>query len=122
MTPTKAPLTWTNGPVTVTLTQLETGVWRVQTTAGGFVLDAWSHSYLDESAARSAARHVACAFDQWKTIRPSARCSHLRGVPARRRLPYVDELADATNFDEFNGPWAEIYDLADADRTWIATF
>jgi hypothetical protein len=35
---------------------------------------------------------------------------------------YVDELADATSFDEFNGPWGEIYDLADADRAWIAIY
>lgn len=69
MTTTKAPLAWTNCNVTVTLTQLETGVWRVQTTLGGFVLDAWSRSYGDETTARSAARHVACAARQWKTIR-----------------------------------------------------
>lgn len=34
----------------------------------------------------------------------------------------VDELADAGNTAEFDGPWQQIYDIADADRAWIATF
>ena len=35
---------------------------------------------------------------------------------------FVEELADARTPDEFDGPWDCIYDIADADRVWIATF
>jgi hypothetical protein len=35
---------------------------------------------------------------------------------------FVEELADAADGDEFDGPWDCIYDIADADRVWIATF
>lgn len=34
----------------------------------------------------------------------------------------VEELADTENASEFDGPWEWIYDIADADRVWIATF
>lgn len=34
----------------------------------------------------------------------------------------VDELADAVNTDAFDAVWDLIYDHADADRVWIATF
>lgn len=34
----------------------------------------------------------------------------------------VDELAEAQDTDEFDGPWDLIYDEADADRVWIQTF
>ncbi len=34
----------------------------------------------------------------------------------------VDGLANADDDDEFNAWWDEIYDHADADRVWIATF
>ncbi len=34
----------------------------------------------------------------------------------------VDELADSETPDEFDGPWSQIYDEADADRIWIKTF
>jgi hypothetical protein len=33
----------------------------------------------------------------------------------------VEELADAEDVDAFDGPWDCIYDIADADRVWIAT-
>jgi hypothetical protein len=33
---------------------------------------------------------------------------------------FVEELADAGE-DEFRYPWDAIYDIADADRVWIAT-
>jgi hypothetical protein len=33
----------------------------------------------------------------------------------------VEELADAADGDEFDGPWEEIFDLADIDGVWIAT-
>lgn len=35
---------------------------------------------------------------------------------------YVEELADTENGSEFDGPWSCIYDIADYDRVWIATF
>jgi hypothetical protein len=35
---------------------------------------------------------------------------------------FVEELAGARTPDEFDGPWDCIYDIADADRVWIATF
>lgn len=34
----------------------------------------------------------------------------------------VEELADAEDTDAFDGVWDCIYDIADADRVWIATF
>ncbi len=34
----------------------------------------------------------------------------------------LDELGDAATADEFDGPWDLIYDEADRDRVWIATF
>ncbi len=34
----------------------------------------------------------------------------------------LDELGDAASADEFDGPWDLIYDEADVDRVWIATF
>lgn len=37
-------------------------------------------------------------------------------------LSVVEELADAVDFEDFNYPWNYIYDIADADRVWIATF
>jgi hypothetical protein len=33
----------------------------------------------------------------------------------------VEELEDAHDPDEFDQVWDQIYDLADADRVWIAT-
>jgi hypothetical protein len=68
MTHPTTPLAWTNGHVTVRLYQLETGVWRVETTQG-HVVEAWSHSYPTEAVARSAARHAATAFREWGTPR-----------------------------------------------------
>jgi hypothetical protein len=68
MTQPTAPIAWTNGHVTVRLYQLETGVWRVETTQG-HVVEAWTHSYPTEAVARSAARHAATAFRQWGTPR-----------------------------------------------------
>ena len=35
---------------------------------------------------------------------------------------FVEELADAEDTASFDAPWDEIYDIADADRVWIATF
>jgi hypothetical protein len=35
---------------------------------------------------------------------------------------FVEELADAADAAEFRDPWDCIYDIADADRVWIATF
>lgn len=32
-----------------------------------------------------------------------------------------DHLAYAETGDEFDGPWDELYDLADVDRVWIKT-
>jgi hypothetical protein len=32
----------------------------------------------------------------------------------------VDNLADASDADEFDGWWDELYDMADTDRVWIA--
>lgn len=34
----------------------------------------------------------------------------------------VDELADAEDAEEFDAVWDAIYDIADYDRVWIATF
>ena len=34
----------------------------------------------------------------------------------------VDELAHTRDEDEFDAVWDEIYDHADADRTWIDTW
>ena len=34
----------------------------------------------------------------------------------------VEELADAEDTDAFDSVWDCIYDIADADRVWIATF
>ncbi len=34
----------------------------------------------------------------------------------------VDELGDAADTDDFDAVWDEIYNQADADRVWIATF
>lgn len=34
----------------------------------------------------------------------------------------VDELADAETGDDFDVPWDALYDEADLDRVWIATF
>jgi len=34
----------------------------------------------------------------------------------------VDELADAETGDDFDAPWDALYDEADLDRVWIATF
>lgn len=34
----------------------------------------------------------------------------------------VDNIADAATVSEFDGWWAELYDHADRDRIWIATF
>lgn len=65
-----APLAWTNGNVTVRLAQLETGVWRVETTnTSGLVLEAWSRSWQTEDMARYAASHVAHAFKTYGTER-----------------------------------------------------
>lgn len=33
----------------------------------------------------------------------------------------VEELSETTSGDEFDQPWGCIYDIADADRVWIAT-
>lgn len=33
----------------------------------------------------------------------------------------VEELSEAENTDEFDGPWDVIYDYADIDRVWIST-
>jgi hypothetical protein len=35
---------------------------------------------------------------------------------------YTEELADAPDVRAFDFVWSEIYDIADADRVWIATF
>jgi hypothetical protein len=35
---------------------------------------------------------------------------------------YLDELADAEDADDFDYVWDAIYDEADRDRVWIATF
>jgi hypothetical protein len=35
---------------------------------------------------------------------------------------FVEELADAEDTDAFNSAWDCIYDIADADRVWIAIF
>lgn len=35
---------------------------------------------------------------------------------------YVEELADTVDGDDFDCPMDAIYDLADTDRVWIATF
>jgi len=34
----------------------------------------------------------------------------------------VADLEASTSLDEFNSWWNELYDLADSDRVWIATF
>lgn len=34
----------------------------------------------------------------------------------------VEELADTESTEEFDAVWGFIYDIADADRCWIATF
>ncbi len=34
----------------------------------------------------------------------------------------VEELGDAADTDEFDAVWDVLYDHADADRVWIATF
>jgi hypothetical protein len=34
---------------------------------------------------------------------------------------FVEELADTEDNAAFNAVWGEIYDIADADRVWIAT-
>lgn len=34
----------------------------------------------------------------------------------------VEELGDAEDTDEFDAVWDVLYDHADADRVWIATF
>ncbi len=34
----------------------------------------------------------------------------------------VEELGDVETTDEFDAVWDEIYNEADADRVWIATF
>jgi hypothetical protein len=34
----------------------------------------------------------------------------------------VDELAEAADTDAFDRLWDDLYDEADADRAWIATF
>lgn len=34
----------------------------------------------------------------------------------------VDELAEVGSVEEFDQVWDEIYDYADMDRCWIATF
>ena len=66
---TTAPLAWTNGNVTVRLAQLETGVWRVETTnTSGLVLDQWSKSWATEEMARYAASHVAHAFKTYGSL------------------------------------------------------
>jgi hypothetical protein len=46
------------------------------------------------------------------------------GWPDRNSSVYdlIDELADCETGNEFDGPWSLIYDEADADRVWIATF
>jgi len=33
----------------------------------------------------------------------------------------LEELADVSDVDEFDGVWSWIYDEADADRVWIST-
>ena len=35
---------------------------------------------------------------------------------------FVEELAETEDTDAFDGVWDCIYDIADADRVWIATF
>lgn len=34
----------------------------------------------------------------------------------------IEELEESLNLPEFNSIWNELYDLADLDRVWIATF
>jgi hypothetical protein len=34
---------------------------------------------------------------------------------------FIEELADTADKTEFNGPWDEIYDIADVERVWIDT-
>ena len=34
---------------------------------------------------------------------------------------FVEELSETTTAAEFDGPWDEIYDIADAERVWIDT-
>ena len=46
-----------------------------------------------------------------------------KGYDESDDLPqFVEELAGAADAAEFDGPWDCIYDIADADRVWIATF
>jgi hypothetical protein len=41
----------------------------------------------------------------------------------RDSLPmFVEEMADTQDTRDFDAVWSEIYDIADADRVWIATF
>lgn len=34
----------------------------------------------------------------------------------------IEELEESLNVHEFNSIWNELYDLADLDRVWLATF
>ena len=34
----------------------------------------------------------------------------------------ISDLEASETLDEFNSWWSEVYDLADIDRVWIATF
>lgn len=53
--------------VTVTLAQLETGVWRVETVQGS-ALDAWSRSYAERDVAVGEFARVAAAFRRHGTV------------------------------------------------------
>jgi hypothetical protein len=46
----------------------------------------------------------------------------VRGMDEYDAVPQLlEELAETSDGDEFDGPWDEIYDYADADRVWIGT-
>lgn len=49
----------------VSMQRIHAGTFHVMTMAGPHRLDHWTRSYATEIEARSAARHVALAFQQW---------------------------------------------------------
>lgn len=60
--PLNGQITCEAGAVVITLTHPYAGIWRVETTAGGFPVDPWTASYGDEDTARAEARRATFAF------------------------------------------------------------
>jgi hypothetical protein len=64
------------GATAIQVTQMETGVWRVQTTTGGRVVEAWTMSYAERGTAAREWRRVAAALRTHGSVEAIERRAH----------------------------------------------